>query len=280
VIINYSRYKLYQTCPRQYYWRYLQNLVLPKVAMPLLFGRCVHKGLEVLLSGKDIEEAKTALLEEWNSGPQVPLLPEEQELVAKHQRYALFVLEKYHATYPTEEWTVLAPEVEGTADLPEGHKLKFRTDGIVSWRNAAWLVEHKTTAALGPTFFNRFRMDGQITAYIYGVNQVLKVQPVGAVINALFKARNLDKTDFQRDIVMRTKSQVEEFVTQLGFTCSFLERTTRNCPDKASWLMHTHSCFNYNRPCDYLELCYHDTPGVRELFVERSSDYVDDEEAS
>ena len=46
--------------------------------------------------------------------------------------------------------------------------------------------------------------------------------------------------------------------------------------DKSAWLMNTAQCIAWNRECDFLELCYKETPGLRELFIPRPPDYVDE----
>jgi hypothetical protein len=273
--INYSRFSQYQTCPRLYYWKYVENLAPPRTATPLTVGKLLHEGLAAHYSGLNsldhIDKAYDGLVasEKW-MGP-------ELEEMQKQLKYIHFMMHQYEAEFPTEHWTVLAPEVEG--DVPIGnHTLHFRTDAIVEWKNNLWLLEHKTTAQLGPTFFKKFQMDGQITTYIYGVWAALPAhrRPVGAIINAIRKSKNLDKVAFEREVVMRSEKQINDFAEQMVRQCDIIEALHAKRAPKEAWLMHTGQCVRYNRICEFADLCTNDTPEARECFAKRANDYVDD----
>jgi len=268
--INYGRIHHFQTCPRLYYWRFVENLAPPRSATPLIIGKSFHDGLAALYSGRDpsafLSEAFTKVRdqEKW-------LKPELEEL-DKQQEYVRYMMEQYQITYEKEPWTVLAPEVEGSIKMGS-HQLHFRTDAVIEWRNALWLLEHKTTSQLGPSFFKKFLMDGQITTYIYAVWGSLGTRPLGAVINAICKSRTLNKVTFERDVIMRSEAQINEFVEQACRQCTIIEGLN---PIKDDFLMHTSQCVRFNRTCEFMDLCLHDTPQHREFFSRREPDYVDE----
>jgi len=268
--INYSRLNFYQTCPRLYYWRFVENLAPQRSATPLIVGKSFHQGLAALYSNKNPNDfineefAKVRAQESW-------LKPELEEL-EKQEVYVRYMLEQYQHHYEKEPWTVLAPEVEGSIKMGE-HQLHFRTDAVVEWRNALWLLEHKTTAQLGPSFFKKFAMDGQITTYIYAVWGSLGTRPLGAVINAVRKSRNLDAVAFERDVTLRSEAQVNDFIEQACRQCSIIENLH---PIKDDFLMHTSQCVRFNRQCEFMDLCLKDTPQNRELYSRREPDYVDE----
>ena len=271
--INYSRLNFYQICPRLYYWRFIENLAPQRSATPLIVGKSLHLGLAALYSGKNPNDflnetfVKVREQEAW-------LKPELEEL-DRQAAYVRYMLEEYQRNYAKEPWTVLAPEVEGSIKMGE-HQLHFRTDAIIEWRNALWLLEHKTTAQLGPSFFKKFVMDGQITTYIYAVWGSLGTRPLGAVINAIRKSFKLDRVAFERDVVLRSEAQINEFIEQACRQCNIIERLQ---PVKEEYLMHTSQCVRYNRQCEFMELCLSDTPTARELYAKREPDYVDPEVA-
>jgi len=274
--INYSRVAMFQRCPRFYHWRFILNLVPPKEPLPLLVGRAVHAGLAALYAKtKDPAEYLNKVFEDvietghW-------LGPELEEL-QKQQQYSRFILEGYQRQWPNEPFTVLAPEVEGSVELPASrHILQFRTDAVVSWKGRPWLLEHKTTAQLGPTFFRKFRMDGQITCYVYAVWRTLGERPVGAIINAIRKSRKLDSAEFARDVVMRSERQIHDFLQQFTRQVDAIEAS--DPAESEAWPQHTDACVQFNRGCPYLDLCSNDTPDMRALYVTRPPDYVDGEE--
>jgi len=271
--ISYSRLNHFRSCPRLYYWRFVQNLVPKKDPVPLIVGRAAHLGLAAHYSSQAAEQFIEAHFEEARK--QAPWLQEELEDLARQERYVKFIITEYKKRWATEPWTMLAPEVQGSIPLGD-HEFYFRTDGLISWRAKPWLLEHKTTSQMGTMFFKKFRMDGQITTYIYCVWKKLDTRPVGALINAIWKSKKLDRTDFARDVVMRSQEQLEEFMDQVLLQLDELSELESIAPNnKHPWTMHTNQCVAWNRTCDYLELCHKETPGLRDLFIQRPPDYVD-----
>ncbi len=265
--VNFSRISLYQACPRKYYWRFVASLVPKREAVPLLIGRAVHEGLASLYSNKDPFEPAYQLIDKELEGE---LLAEERELLTQQKEVVEQLLRAYMHLAKEDSFTVLAPEVYGHTPLNDKHELFFRTDAVVSWKGHVWLMEHKTTSYTGATFFKRFRMDMQISAYVFAVWRTLKVKPVGVIINALSKK----KGTVERDVVTRSDAQLDEFVWTACKVCDIISSTPTD--DKREWLCHTSNCVAFNRVCEYVDLCMHDTPGVREGFTQRQADYVDE----
>ena len=251
----------------------MQNLKTKKDPVPLIVGRAVHSGLAAHYDNKSPEQYIEASFKEVRE--QAPWLEEELEDLARQERYCKFILSEYKKRWGKEPFSILAPEVEGSIPLGD-HQFYFRADGVISWKAKPWLLEHKTTGQMGAMFFKKFRMDGQITAYCHCVWKALGDQPVGALINAIWKSKKLDRTDFARDVVMRSPEQLEEYMAQALIQLNQIASLQEGCPnEKGAWLMNTAQCIAWNRECDFLELCYKETPGLRELFVPRPKDYVD-----
>jgi len=270
---SYSRLNCYRACPRLYWWRFVQNLKTKKDPVPLIVGRAVHSGLAAHYDNKSPEQYIEASFKEVRE--QAPWLKEELEDLVRQERYCKFILTEYKTRWATEPFAMLAPEVQGSIKLGD-HQFYFRTDGVISWKAKPWLLEHKTTGQMGAMFFKKFRMDGQITSYCYCVWKSLGDLPVGALINAIWKSKKLDRTDFARDVVMRNEDQLNEYMQQAEWQLDELAKLELGAKDdKLSWLMNTAQCIAWNRECDFLELCYKETPGLRELYVPRPPDYVD-----
>lgn len=271
--ISYSRLNCYRSCPRLYWWRFVQNLVPKKDPVPLIVGRAVHAGLAALYAKKSPEQYIGEVFKETRK--QAPWLEEELEELARQERYVRQILVWYKAHWAREPFSVLAPEVQGHIKLGD-HQFYFRTDGVISWKAEPWLLEHKTTGQMGAMFFKKFRMDGQISSYIYCVWKSLGDRPVGALINAIRKSKKLDRAEFARDVVMRNEDQINEYMDQAYIQIDEIARLEANFKDdKSAWLMNTSQCIAWNRECDFLELDYKETPGLRELFAPRPPDYVD-----
>ena len=216
-----------------------------------------------------------------------PWLAAELADLQKQEAYTVQLYRWYREQYPQEPWTPLAPEVEGYVPLGS-HTLYFRIDALVSWLGHPWLFETKTTAQLGPVFFRKFRLDPQISLYIYATNQSLGVMPRGAIIDAIRKSKKLDTASFQREPVVRTEQQIDECVAQTIQQADIIELLSRQAAQlsvqgellraKAIFQMHLNECVRYNRTCDYLELCSGQIVDQADLYSAREPDYTEREE--
>jgi hypothetical protein len=274
VRINYSRVQTFQRCPRFYHYRYIRNLVPKKEALPLLIGRAVHAGLASHYAKESDGEAQIKhAFEETRTGA-AWLKPELDELTLQEE-YTLQIFRWYKEQYPREPWTILAPEVEGHVPLGP-HELYFRTDGVVSMDAYPWLLEHKTTSQLGSAFFRKFRLDAQISLYIYAVGVKLGIKPRGAIINAICKSRTFNRATFARDPVTRTQWQLDDCCAQTVQQVNEIERLVP-LPEE-EYLRHYNECVRYNRTCDYIELCSGGFLDEEVLYAKRDPDYTEAEE--
>lgn len=274
--INYSRVQHFQRCPRYYYYRYVENLAEKRIPLPLVIGLGVHRGLAALATGAKNPEIQQEVSKPFTDAlRRTTWLDAEKEDIVAQQAYATQILLWYQQEYPRESFTWLAPEVEGHVPLGQ-HEFFFRIDGIVSMKGLPWLFETKTTSQLSMPFFKKFRLDAQISLYIYAADQSLHIRPKGAIINAICKSRLRDRASFQRDLVTRTDGQIDECVQQTIRQATEIEQLT-GAP-KAEWKMHYNECVRYNRTCEYLELCSGQTIDIADLYITRELDYVDRDE--
>lgn len=270
--INWSRINTYQRCPRCYYWKYIQNLQKDKTAYPLILGRAVHEGLAALYADKPTEPEVDEVYEEELAKP---LLGPEKEELKKMQAYTQYIIQQYKTHYASEPWTILAPEIEGSCSLGR-HTLFFRLDGAVTMKGNPWLLEHKTTSMLGNTYFKQYTLDGQITTYMYALEKVLDIQPVGVILNVIRKTKNMSGVEFARDAILRPPGFVSSFMKDLEWQVDTIEGCTEMYHDnRGDWPMYTHDCLAFFRTCDYMELCRNDTESMRKQFHKRTEDYVD-----
>jgi len=285
--INNSRIAAYQRCPRYYYQQFIMRLIPKREAVPLIVGRAVHSALAVHYIGKGQDaEAHIKQIFDQTRGKAAWLQPELEDL-EKQEAYTIQMYRWYKEQYPREAWTVLAPEVEGSVPLGR-HTLYFRIDMLISWLGHPWLFETKTTAQLGPVFFRKFRLDPQISLYSYAAEKALGVLPKGAVINAIKKSRKLDRAEFAREAITRTRRQLDLCVSQTiqqadimeMLATKAIELSVKGDLDQAASLfqMHFNECVRYNRTCDYLELCSGQVKDPSDLYATREADYTEKEE--
>jgi len=252
------------------------NLVPKKEPLPLIVGRAVHAGLAAHYLEKPEPTIIRHIREPFQEARKANTwLKPELDNLDLQEEYSIFIVKEYRRFYPTEPWTLLAPECEGHVPLGK-HLFFFRCDGVVSMKAKPWILEHKTTGQLGATFFRKFVIDGQTTMYGHAVTHHLKIETVGAVINAIRKSKKLDGVDFARDVVMRDPEFTKSFVIQVRGQVDELALKVQHSSAPLDWPIHPHNCFFYNRACDYLDLCTHDSEALRSLFIPRPPDYVDE----
>jgi len=274
---NNSRIQAYHRCPRFYYYRFIENLVPNREAVPLLVGRAVHRGLAAHYLGLGRAEVGAQVSAAFDeSRGQHSWLQAELDELKQQEAYSKQILVWYTDHYASEAWTPLAPEVRGSVPMGS-HVFFFQADGVVSWRGYPWLLETKTTSQLGSTFFRKFFMDAQPKLYIYAIGVHMNMAPKGVIINAIKKARNLDKVEFAREVIMPTDSQIKECVDQTIRQADIIEGLT-NFGDREAFLMHFGECIRYNRTCDYFEMCQGIVIDQAALFKQREPDYTELEE--
>lgn len=159
------------------------------------------------------------------------------------------------------------------------HYLVGTTDAIIQWNKAIWLQEHKTTAydLFGDTpqaknWIANWQLSTQASTYIYGIWKSLKIRPHGVLLNVVIKPRKNAVNpvfNFYREAFLRTEEQLLGFEREVSLLADDYENRMRT---NTVW-KNPHSCFNYNRRCDFHKSCVSGEL-QREAYVQRSPDYV------
>lgn len=84
-----------------------------------------------------------------------------------------------------------------------------------------YVVDHKTTSQLGPTFFLQFKPNNQITGYCWGAEQMSDRKVAGAIINALCTTIS-GNMSFKRDFTNRDAADYAEFKTDVVTKCNMI----------------------------------------------------------
>jgi hypothetical protein len=291
MIINISRASQFQECRQKsdYYAR--QRLIPFTTADPLLLGGAYHDGLAQFFATGNIVSAifhAEAKYREGYAKQEAFILPEERPMIERQVTWLTNSLAEFAKHYAAQDIQVIQPEVEFCVPLPgtehhcsffhqilhpgEGgfpytcadprcvqpHYFRGKTDAVVSWLGRMWLFEHKTEARTGDGFFTKFLLDFQPTGYLYGIRQSIGLRPAGFVLNiikkpnAAFKGDPLSVVGFEREVYVRSDADLDRFETQLASLADDYEEAAFN-PRKV--YMNTKSCMNWNRKCDYHDVC-------------------------
>lgn len=306
MIINISRIAAFQECRRKEFNTNELRLTALREAEPLIFGGAFHKGVAHLFAFRDIAKAVGETEREFRTRYEgVQLLPEEQVLLEQSVELAKRMVTKFGEYYETADFTVLWPEVTffvplpgtehhcyfvhrllhpGTpfdacphadcSGTPRPHYFIGKTDGVISWKKMIWLLEHKTSAMTGQTYFSRYVLDIQGTGYIYGVWKATGTRPHGFILNVAKKPnkRALDQfhVEFEREPYLRSDDDLTRFEREAIEVADDYERSYV----EGKHYMNTRSCYNYNRRCYFFELCGRHNQLQEGEFTQREDDYV------
>jgi hypothetical protein len=241
----------YQRCNKYFYWRYVKKLVSKYPATALLFGRAIHETLA--------EWFKTMAVDI------IPIFKTQMELIkdefAEEAWYdekmtdGLAMLESFLFNVP-RTWQPIAIEepVETLIPVTGGSvKLTGRVDLVVKNDGMVYIVDHKTTGWGLASLCQSLSVSDQATCYLLLWNQShsLDLQANGVIFNIMRKNKSV--VECKQHLVMKTTDDLRRFRGDASYLLSEIMRKTTT-PDQC-FPMNTGSCFNFNKPCPYLDLC-------------------------
>lgn len=222
--IHVSWINAYQTCPRMYYFAYVERLV-PVVESPkLLFGKGIHKGLEAYYKTSLREEALAAY-RQWLAEQEAYLM--ENNADPEHVKEASEIGELLLGVYidyaeKKDNFKAVAVEQEFVAPIwpPDGSPLEHqhagRWDGVVrNMYGDLWLMEHKTARDF-PTEIE-LQLNPQVSYYLLAAQQLYDEPVRGVVYNVIRKvhpARARSPVIFRR-LITRTAVELKHAQEQL-----------------------------------------------------------------
>ena len=301
--LNQSRLQVYRDCPRKFYWKFVENLDTDRPAINLEVGSGTHEGLAELGAGRPLEEAIEAAVARYRRDLPKRRLPGDDELYADGEETVRRLLTAYEDHWGREgqKWHPLGNEVAGKVEVGEGTGvfLTFRSDKFVQWHGGLWIVDHKTAAKMDPREMMKYQMNIQVTAYIYGAMKLLQTRIQGVIVDFLVKTKI---PQFAREVFERTDEELNAFEVEFVRWARQIQRDTIDASEMAGdaepiavnlannltglfhiegrpWLAfpkNDKECFRFGT-CSFRSLCMDPSnTGLREQFVLRKEDYVDD----
>lgn len=174
------------------------------------------------------------------------------------------------------------------------HRLVGKTDAVVLWNRAIWLLEHKSSADNSEDWWTDFRLTIQPTIYIYGIWKHLGLKPNGVLVNRITKPSEgqvknwnnkrkdhsqdkdvVDYITYGREAFLRTDEDLARVEQQMIDLCNEWEACIVS--GKFSMSNIPLVCRQYNKLCTYHGMCTsHDSPAdMSSLEKADSSYYVD-----
>jgi len=306
-IITTSRMKAYNACRRLHHLKYELGYRPVEDREASEFGSIFHAGLEAwylaFAKGTPLLALSAA---QWAMADAAKGAVHFDEVSAAK---AELLMIGYHARWFDHMGDLEVITVEGkfTTQLPvpygakraRGLRVAGKLDALVRKRSdgTIWIVEHKTTSAdltPGSTYWQRLRMDTQVSVYFEGVEALIGHAPTGCLYDVIskpqqkpYKATPVEKRKYTKGGALYANQRAEdetmdEFKERMAAEIaaapdaffqrpevvrleSELDASRRDTYETALMIRETgnkglaprnpDACHLYNRPCDFYEVC-------------------------
>lgn len=257
--IDNSSFEHITVCPQKSYNYIVKKRQGATHQSALNFGKAQHAGLESRLLGKPTDDCIAAIL----ASLQVDPVAEDD---FRNTNRAIDLFQKYCKERLTEPFNIIlhpetkTPLVELPFAVPLGRIGEInivwigKIDAIVEWEGRYWILDHKTTSILGPSYFFAFENSNQMFGYCYAASDLLQTPVLGAIINVMAIRRETKtgkSTEFARQRFEYSSDRISEWKTN---TLTVLESWFNLFP-AAVFPMHTPACQGKFGQCEYFEVC-------------------------
>ena len=194
--IDNSALELITTCPRKAYFSLIRRRRIEAEQPALRFGGHIHSALAYRYK-------REAMLKPWSEEKQLTIL--ERRFVAtpcidegwRNLGMAQKVIQHYNEQHLLEPFDVLRggsnnlPLVERPFALYMGKigetsiVYTGRIDTIIKDIEGVFVMDHKTTSVMGPTYWQTTNMSEQQRGYCYACKESLGFEPTGYITNVL-----------------------------------------------------------------------------------------------
>jgi hypothetical protein len=261
---------LFRQCPRKFWWRIGKDLSRKPSgyhstadtktishAPELQFGIAMHKGLDELYLGHGVDAAHAAFLESFGDCDD----PKGKRTPGRGMR----IITKYDRQWHTEDeqWETIQCEAKFELNLGEilGYTVLYHgaLDKIRRRRDAPTvinIVDHKTTSFAHGAMMQTWEISNQFYGYYAGARGLMGPDAdISFTTDVLII--NPKSDDFQRQTISPTAEQLAEWRTGILATSeSVIRQWLKADGDFKQFPKHSPSrCFDYMRPCAYLDLC-------------------------
>lgn len=129
-----------------------------------------------------------------------------------------------------------------------------KIDLAVSMDGGNWIVDHKTTSMLGPTFYDHFKLSSQTIGYTWAGRQIFNERFNGLMVNVIAnrkKTRTGTGSSFERQRFYYRDDQVEEWKENtLHRVSDFIANLARDYfPMSPAWCMGKYGRCKYHSVC-------------------------------
>lgn len=248
----------YQRCHKYWYWKYARGLEPLSRSPALIFGESGHEGLEewytAMREGLPLANRRDRFRDAFIAALDTRKdLYEYRDTFETDKQRAHQIVDQYCLEYPDEGFTVLGTELLLDYVYPDGKRTTGRLDLVIKDRQGVVkIVDHKFTGWSLANFVKAQTASNQTAQYLNLWNFHYPEEPAYNVVYNVI--RNYKGTvNFARPISFKTNEDLKDYLFDLEDVMADL--SGRLADPNARWPKNTESCFLYNRPCPFLELC-------------------------
>lgn len=201
---SFSKIKSYKTCPRQYYYSYVQNLepIIKNIAFNI--GSAVHGLLEHLYKGTF--KLWNDIVSEVHSGK---LNTDFLEMDKIDKEMILFMVSQYLKIYNSDiaEYEIVGIELPFQVQL-EDCLFEGIFDGVFKDQYGQyWIHEIKTAKNLPTGLADLLVLDDQINYYCWAFEQIFGISPAGVLYSVLKKTVPSKPDKLKNGTLSKAKTQ-------------------------------------------------------------------------
>lgn len=254
--VDHSSLKDADNCLRYYFFKHVMHLVNLFRQGPLQFGSAIHESMDVFYQGKPLEDAINAFL------AVMPLdeFDEPKDIDDKRTiKCGKTIIRDYYTTYedqPIDEIMSIEKMYNIILKAPWGEEIIYwsKIDKLIRWAYGVTMVDHKTTSYYLSKFEDMVDDTHQYTGYIYTLKQDYP-DAHGGLVDAIHVPKPLKTKDLQTQFARYTVSKNDhDFDEWKMWVFDTIERIMK-AEKTGNWPQSKSRCHDYNRRCDYIELC-------------------------
>lgn len=283
--LDYTQLSTYQVCPERYRLRYMEQLArvdVEEAGLPLVAGQTLHKGLEVLNKGQNLQAARVAMAQEYAKVPGLDTLLALQPLYQLVNLSQSLVEYQAYMKRSFPDAQVLEAESLFTGqDITWPFPYAVKKDAVWQLPTGKYGIEYKSTSKPADfTYFRRFDFSDQITGQQWSLEPLGECQGILVIVFSwkwLKKMYQGQEPGFHLSIshqeYRRTPEQMADWKQQVGLWMRKLSSSQAT----QVWGKVTQWCGN----CEFSDLCQSaGNPSVRESIYHQVNTLAYQQEAA
>jgi len=267
-IVDSSKLTTFMTCPRKFFFRHVLGWTSEAPDNNLTFGSSWHYAAEHLLrsgySEKSLKEAQLLFLFSYRRD-----FPEETDelFYPKDPTTAVKALEAYFVKFAesdTKNYSVLHTEVGGAALIGPDMPMYFKLDALLfdAYNGKYVCLDHKTSKYKFYNWRESWDASPQMQFYSHVLRCLFGDKPQEMRIRGSFFYKS-KPAEFDEALPSVDPNKLEGDLASLRIWYINLLTSIEDCIEEentedetmATFPKNTLNCYNYNRPCPYLNVC-------------------------